>query len=271
MSQLWKWKNKDTIKKVGTSTTTNIYGEGSSYETNFLGFFTFLSGNATTNSHENYRYIRKGICQSCGYNYDYIIKQEIDKNQKDSKINLIISIILFAILITIVAINFFTNRPSSTDTGIWATEYTSIKDFDYYIDGNKVYLKEYEDKEQKVRINHQYKINGNVYIVESFAEPVFSSSDVTSIILPDTLTSMPNNALSSSNLKYIYIPASLQQTNQSYLFYNYFHDMEIIYYGGTEEQWKILTNNANRSSIDAKEIRYNANVETLIQETLENN
>lgn len=82
---------------------------------------------------------------------------------------------------------------------------------------------------------------------------------------------MPNNALSSSNLKYIYIPASLQQTNQSYLFYNYFHDMEIIYYGGTEEQWKILTNNANRSSIDAKEIRYNANVETLIQETLENN
>ncbi|HIT70860.1 MAG TPA: hypothetical protein IAD08_02965 [Candidatus Scatovivens faecipullorum] len=59
-------------------------------------------------------------------------------------------------------------------------------------------------------------------------------------------------------------PASVfKPTQDSYQFYDYFHNVEKIYYGGTEEQWKTLTNNEERSEIDAKEIVYNANAEDL--------
>lgn len=61
----------------------------------------------------------------------------------------------------------------------------------------------------------------------------------------------------------IYISKSLEPDGERYSFYDYFHGIEIIYYGGSEEEWKILTNNANSSEIDTKEIKYNSNIKDL--------
>ena len=42
--------------------------------------------------------------------------------------------------------------------------------------------------------------------------------------------------------------------DSSYGFYKYFHNVEKIYYGGSKEDWAVLTNNADRANIDAVEI-----------------
>ena len=152
---------------------------------------------------------------------------------------------------------------SESNSSIWASDYTPLSDFDYYIEGNNIYLKEYNGESKKVKINSTYTIDNTNYTVISFSEGVFALNSVDSVILPDTLTSMPNHTFNSCGIKFIYIPASLQPTQDSYPFYKYFHDMEKIYYGGTEEQWHILTKNADRSEIDAREIIYNAKAEDL--------
>ena len=55
----------------------------------------------------------------------------------------------------------------------------------------------------------------------------------------------------------------MKEIKGSYSFYKYFHDVEKIYYGGTEEEWTTLTDSAERADIDATEIIYNANIEDL--------
>ncbi len=74
---------------------------------------------------------------------------------------------------------------------------------------------------------------------------------------------MPDNTFNSCGVKYVYIPASLESDGDSYSFYDYFHDVETIYYGGSEKEWNILTNHADRSEIDAKEIKYNVDINDL--------
>ena len=44
----------------------------------------------------------------------------------------------------------------------------------------------------------------------------------------------------------------------------YFHDVECIYYGGTEEQWKSMTEGVNRADIDAKRIEYRVTIQELL-------
>lgn len=145
----------------------------------------------------------------------------------------------------------------------WAIECTSISEFDYYIDGDNVGIKEYNGTDKRVKLCSNYNIDGKDYVVNKLSGSGFSMKSVYSVILPDTLVSMNFNSLSSSSLKYVYIPASLQKDGSYSSFYSYMHDMETIYYGGTEEQWKDLTNNVDRSKIDVKNIIYNAKIDDL--------
>ena len=152
---------------------------------------------------------------------------------------------------------------STTDNSIWAKEYTSIEEFDYYIDENNIYIKEYKGNSKKVKIKSKYEINGKKHKVKKFTEGVFAVSDVDSVILPEGLTYIASNTFNSCGIKYVYIPSTLKPVDEGYNFYNYFYEVEKIYYGGTKEQWKKLTNNEKRTNIDAKEIIYNAKIEDL--------
>lgn len=157
------------------------------------------------------------------------------------------------------------NISNPFDNSIWAKNYTSIDDFDYYIDGNNIYIKKYKGNSKKVKISSTYIIDGAEYNVVEFSEGVFALKSVYSVILPEGLTSIANNTFNSCGVKYVYIPSTLEKEDESYGFYDYFNDVEKIYYGGTEEQWAIITNNVERSKIDAVQIICNANVNELVE------
>jgi flagellar basal body-associated protein FliL len=147
---------------------------------------------------------------------------------------------------------------------VWATDVTPIDEFDYYLDGDFVYLKKYQGSDKKVRVGTSYEIEGKVYQVADTIEALFTLKSVTSVILPEGITTMPNNTFNSCGVEYVYIPKSLKPDGEAgYGFYEYFHDVEKIYYGGTEEEWAALTNHIDRADIDAKQIIYEASVDDL--------
>ena len=145
----------------------------------------------------------------------------------------------------------------------WLTECSDISDFDYYLDGEQVVLKDHKTSDKRIKICSTYEIDGKEYTITKFSEGVFALDNVYSVILPDTLKSMPSNTFNSCNIKYVYIPASLEYIEKGTPFYSYFHDVEAIYYGGTEEQWKKLTNDVDREKIDTKIIEFNVDLDDL--------
>lgn len=247
------------IQSVTTGVETNSSLNGSG--TTFLGV-GHVWGNR--NSRTNYKQKREGVCQSCGFNYDYLTDEDVTKTKNSSKLNLIVSIILLIVSILIL-IGFLgrSKNNNSDNSSIWANEITAIDSFEYYLDGNNVYLKKYIGKDKKVRIASSYAIDGKEYVISSFAGRVFNGSSIDSVILPEGLVTMPKDTFSGCRLKNIYIPSTLQTSDDGYKFYKYFYNTEKIYYGGTEEQWKTLTNNANRADIDVVEIIYNVNPNDL--------
>lgn len=247
------------IQSVTTGVETNSSLNGSG--TTFLGV-GHVWGNR--NSRTNYKQKREGVCQSCGFNYDYLTDEDVTKTKNSSKLNLIVSIILLIVSILIL-IGFLgrSKNNNSDNSSIWANEITAIDSFEYYLDGNNVYLKKYIGKDKKVRIASSYTIDGKEYVISSFAGRVFDGSSIDSVILPEGLVTMPKDTFSGCRLKNIYIPSTLQTSDDGYKFYKYLYNTEKIYYGGTEEQWKTLTNNANRADIDVVEIIYNVNPNDL--------
>lgn len=159
-----------------------------------------------------------------------------------------------------------TEEPTATPTpapSVWAQEVTPLEDFKYYIDGDKIYLKDYKGKDKKVRIGDRYVVDGKEYLLGESLEGLFAVGNVTSVIIPEGVVSVKANIFNSCGVKYIYLPKSLKDGGKGYAFYKYFHDVEKIYYGGTEEEWHILTNNAERSDIDVVQIVFEAKIEDL--------
>ena len=162
-----------------------------------------------------------------------------------------------------------TAKTDTTETGdiattenesIWAENYTSIDDFDYYIDGDSLYLKDYNGKEKKVSIASSYEIEGVEYNVVALKEGTFALHSVDSVIIPEGVVSVENNTFNSCGIEYVYLPSTLEEINSTFL--RYFHDVEKIYYGGTEEQWNSLVT-CDREDIDVKQIIYEANIDDL--------
>ncbi len=171
------------------------------------------------------------------------------------------------ILIVLCVIGAIFGEPDNSETedtsSVWAAGITPIDDFKYYLDGGKVYLQDYTGHDDKVRVGTSYEIDGKEYAVADTIEDLFCLNRVESVILPEGIVNMPKNTFNSCGAEYLYLPKSLKTTDENNGFYTYLHDVEKIYYGGSEEEWAALTNNAERADIEATEIIYNANPEDL--------
>lgn len=177
------------------------------------------------------------------------------------------------ILITIVLVFFSIGIFASNDgkesknlevqqenNSVWLDGYTDINDFEYYIDGNEIFLTDFNSNKKKVRINSSYEIDGNTYNVVSL-EGVFTLDNVTSVIIPEGVRSVAMNEFNSCGVEFLYLPSTLQDIGSD-SFWGYFHNVEKIYYGGSEEQWNQLCT-VERSKVEAKQIIYNANPDDL--------
>lgn len=148
------------------------------------------------------------------------------------------------------------NGDSTSNQSVWKDGYTDIEDFDYYVDGNELYLKEFTGSANKVRIKDHYAIDGVDCQVVALTEGTFLFSDVESVIIPEGVRYLENNTFNSCDIKYVYLPSTLEEISSSFL--GYFHDVDTIYYGGTEEQWNSLVDR-DRGDIDAKQIKFEVN------------
>lgn len=143
---------------------------------------------------------------------------------------------------------------------VWLNGFTNLDDFDYYIDGTEIYLKRYNGDNEKVRIASTYTIDGTEMNVVSLKGAVFFCGDEESIIVPEGVTNIDSNAFNSSDVAFIYLPKTLTKVEST--FWGYFHDVEKIYYGGTEEEWNKLCT-VDREDVEAKQIICNTNPDDL--------
>lgn len=90
-----------------------------------------------------------------------------------------------------------------------------------------------------------------MYVV-SF-DGTFALHRVTSVIIPDGTRHISDNIFSNFGIEYVYLPASLEEFKG----WSYFHNVEKIYYGGTEEQWSNFCT-VDRSRLDVVQIICNA-------------
>lgn len=212
------------------------------------------------------RHKRIAVCQSCGYSYDYIMPEEVAKEKKDARNGMIGFSLLFAVCLIAMVLSggeSGTKNSESTSTiefqNVWAEKATPLSDFDYYIDGNDIYLKEYQGNDKKVYIPSSYTVEGSEMSVVSL-DGTFALNQITSVIIGDGVQSMSDNVFNSCGVEFLYLPSTLTNFNG----WNYFHDVEKIYYGGTEEQWNQLCP-VERSSIEAKQIVCDSSVSNLIK------
>ncbi len=185
------------------------------------------------------------------------------KSEKlDTKWKVVISVII-AVLTIVIGATGQTDSNTSSDTAssksIWAAEVTPLKDFDYYIDGTEIHIKDYNGYNDKVRIANQYDVDGTKMNVVSL-DGTFTLKSVDSVILPDGLKEVSDNCFNSCGVKYVYIPASLKGVSND--FWSYFHEAEKIYYGGTEAQWKKICK-VDRGEVDVKQIVFNTKTSTF--------
>lgn len=183
--------------------------------------------------------------------------------KKPSKLpgRILISIILIGVSIAIFASSNGNGGGNQKENdSIWLEGYTDISDFKYYIDGNEIFLTDFHSNKKKVRINSSYTIDGKTCNVVSL-DGVFTSDNVTSVIIPEGVRSVAANEFKSCGVKFLYLPSTLQNIGGD-SFWSYFKDVEKIYYGGSEEQWKQLCT-VERSKIDTKQIVFEANPDDL--------
>lgn len=240
------------ISTVTTGTTSNT----SSFK---------RRGNISTQIHTK----RIATCQRCGFEWDYFIQDDIDDMKKTAK-NRIVLFGILLILCAIVSVSVFggddkTKNTSSTEhlntnNSVWLDGYTDLNDFDYYIDGDSIHIQKYNGDNSKVRLNESYEIEGSEKHIVSFTEATFLFSNVDSVVIPEGTQTLENNTFNSCGIKFLYLPASLQKPEDS--FWGYFHDVEKIYYGGTEEQWNNICT-IDRAELDAKQIIFEASSKDL--------
>lgn len=144
---------------------------------------------------------------------------------------------------------------------IWATSFTDLSNFDFYIDGDYIYLKDYIGKEKKIWLATQYEYEGKQYKLNENLENL-EINRATSLIIPEGITTISWKTIPSNDLKYLYIPKSITPENAN-SFYTNFYNIDTIYYGGSQEEWLTLTEGTDRSKLKVRQILFDIDYNTL--------
>lgn len=177
-----------------------------------------------------------------------------------------VSIIIFVLMIIIIALpdnqedDAKINEISLSEDGIWATDPTEIKNFKYSVEEDKLIIEEYNGDPDKIYVDSEYEVDGERLSVSALKDGTFLFSDVESVILAEGISSIDDNTFNSCDAKYLYLPSTLEAKEAS--FWNYFHDVEEIYYGGSNEQWNEICQ-VKRDDLDVKKIYCNVSIDDL--------
>lgn len=141
----------------------------------------------------------------------------------------------------------------TSSASVWAKEPTALSKFDYERDvaENTIALTRYNGKSAQVWISGSYQESAAEYTTTLESATFFCDSTISSVIIGEGVSFIENNTFNScSNLKYLYLPTTLSALEDGYSVFDYLDDNALeVYYGGTKEQWDILTSNIDSSSM----------------------
>lgn len=240
---------KVELRSAGTTSTTNYYRTGAKNS------ILFPSNQRTHNSQRNYKSI--AFCQDCGDYWEIVSSDELRMIEQGKRYLKRIGIVLLCLFVFLF-ISSFADSDTTDPSKIWASEYTPLSDFEYYIDGGKIYLKDYKGASKKVYIAPQYTVNNCIFHVVSL-DGTFALENVDSVIVPEGVKQISNNAFNSCGITHLYLPSTVNHFEG----WSYFHDMEKIYYGGSQNAWNDLCQ-YERSRLDVVEIVYNSDITDLL-------
>lgn len=99
--------------QTGLQTQTNFSGNISSVGFNFFGYRTNESLGGNSNSNTSFTFKREGICQKCGFNFDYLTADDVKNIKFHAKIRLI-GMSIFLILASVLCIYFWICQSNSS-------------------------------------------------------------------------------------------------------------------------------------------------------------
>lgn len=113
--------------QTGSQTQTNFSSNGNSIDFKFLGYRTICGLDGGSNSNTSFTFKREGVCQKCGFNFDYLTQEDVNNIKVKNKVRLIIASILL-VLSLILSIVFWsstskTSNEESVESAL-VTEYT---------------------------------------------------------------------------------------------------------------------------------------------------
>ena len=138
--------------------------------------------------------------------------------------------------------------------------YAPLSDFEYDYTSNGLVLSDYSGSERTVIISPSYTIDGEERSVVKL-DNTFALGNVDAVIVPEGVLELTPATFNSCGLKRLYLPKSATSISDS--FWGYFHDLDTLYYGGTEEEFASLCP-IDRFDIDIHHIEYEATPEMVM-------
>lgn len=119
---------------------------------------------------------------------------------------------------------------TNQDSGIWASKFTPINDFDYELDKSEktITLLRYQGEDEKILLSPVYTIDGEDYTLISMGgEACFLGElSITSVYIPEGVKYIGENCFNScTNLEYIYIPSTIDKIGSE--FFGYLGEYEV--------------------------------------------
>lgn len=174
-------------------------------------------------------------------------------NKLDKKWKIILTVIIAALCAVIAATN--------ENTPTWATTPTPISEFTYEIKDNGIIIEDYDGSARNVYVASAYSVDGKEMPV-TYLDGTFALKSVSSVIIADGVGGLSANCFNSSGIKRLYIPKSVKSVDEA--FWDYFHDLNTIHYGGNEADWKKLCPNGIQDG--QVQIVYNSSINSLMSE-----
>ena len=140
--------------------------------------------------------------------------------------------------------------------------YEALESFEYDVRDGHLILGRYRGENTTIIVSPSYVVDNTSYPVTELYM-TFYGTKANLVVLPESVVSADNEVFNTARIKTIYIPASI--TDVTELFFMMMYEVDSVYYGGSEEQWKAVCP-VDRFDLHILHIYYNTTPEDIATE-----
>lgn len=143
----------------------------------------------------------------------------------------------------------------------WVTP--ELDDFEYKYEDGGILLKEYKGEATSIIIPASYEVEGTDLPVLKLDRTFRDKKDLVNLVISEGIEDVQYTSFSKTDtVKHLFLPSTMTGSDT---ILDDFTAGEILYYGGTEEQWHGLCDLTDRSEISFKRIIFEAKAEDCIE------